>query len=252
MKKTVAILLVALITGGAFAADVLVSLGTRENDPNGALAIGATGSGSGGTGIEWVNQDGVSLPLDGAWHQITFTMATDPITGFTGNGILDGVGGTLEHMRFKPNGFNGPITLWFDDIADTIDPPGPVPPQTTTFGTFENDPNGNPYVAGTTVMFREPGFSGSTAAFIDTAQAHTSGVDDTVFHNGTRSLKVEWTWLNDPAAWLRLTTFNTPLQGNPIIRYNNSSVVTMWVRAIPEPSSLLLLGLGAFAALRRR
>lgn len=270
MKKTVAIVLVGLLASGAFAANMLFSMGTREVDPNGVNPPPLPGV-DGGTsgGIEWVNLDGQVMPFDGQWHQYSFNMVTDPLTPFAGgtaNGVLQGVYGVLENLRFNSNGYKHQVTLWIDDIACQYNPNGPLPPpvQNVTFGTFETDSAGNPYPVGQgsafQVMFRQPNVSGSTAQYVDTFYPQSTGIDDTEFHSGTRSAKVTWNFKNDPnnpsaTPWLRLTTNRTGAvvlpQSNPVIRYDEG-IVTMWIKAIPEPSTLALVGLGALALLRRR
>jgi len=243
MKKSLLLVAVALFATSAFADPILlVSMGTRETGST--APIGEPGGTAGS--IEWVNLDGQTLVLDGTWQQFTFDMDADPITGFTGDGILNGLAGTLEHIRFRSAGYYGPFTLWIDDVADTIDPAGPPPPTTITFGTFEG------YLDDDQVMFQEPTYSGSTAGFIDAAGPDYSGVDNTVAYSGEGSLRVEWQFVEDAAAWLRLTTHAAPFQPVPTIAYDQDSVVSFWIKGIPEPTSLLLLGLPAWALLRRR
>lgn len=72
------------------------------------------------------------------------------------------------------------------------------------------------------VLFRQPGFSGSTSNFVVTSACdlpngvyNCSIISDERAHRGTQSLKVAWQFrLNPntggpyPNAWLRLTTFN--------------------------------------------
>jgi len=245
MKKSLLLVAAAFFATSVFAEPILlVSLGTRETGST--APIGEPG-GTGGS-IEWVNLDGQTLVLDGTWQQFTFDMDMDPLTPFTGDGILDGLAGTIEHIRLRSAGFYGPFTLWIDDVADTIDPAGPPPPTTVTFGTFEG------YLDGDEVMFQEPTFSGSTNAFIDPEGPDYSGVDNTVAYSGEGSVRVEWQFVEDEAAWLRLTTYTATLipQGDPTIAYDQDSVVSFWIRGIPEPTSLLLLGVPALALLRRR
>lgn len=246
MKKLLALGVVAVLASTAWAEPTLqVSLGTRETGST--AAIGDPG-GTGG-GIEWVNLDGQTLVLDGTWQLFSFDMDVDPITAFAGStadGILDGTAGTIEHIRFKSTGYDGPITIWIDDVADSI-VVGPIP-QTITFGTFEG------YTDDDEVMFQEPGFSGSTAGHI-MADGDFAGVDNTVAYSGEASYKVEWQFVDsDPSRWLRLTTYSTGLglvQGDPTIAYDQDSVVSFWIKGVPEPASLVLLALGGLLIRRR-
>ena len=82
----------------------------------------------------------------------------------------------------------------------------------TDFEAFANGtPNG-------TVMFRQPTFSGSTSAFLE-SPPNTTSVTGTVpaGNDSTRVLRVNWKWNTAPNAWLRLTTANTANLPNPVI-----------------------------------
>jgi len=97
MRYGICALLVVALVAGASAAPVLkVSIGVRETATT--APIGGNG-GTGGTGIEWVNVDGQTLVLDGTWQQFTFNFATDPITAFTGNGLLAGMGDPVTKLK---------------------------------------------------------------------------------------------------------------------------------------------------------
>ena len=96
-----------------------VSIGIRETGSSGA--IGSDG-GTSGT-IEWINLDGQTIIPDGFYHQYTWTFGTDPVTAFTGDGVLSAANnkGTLEHIRIVNSGGNtgGAINLRIDDIVNT-------------------------------------------------------------------------------------------------------------------------------------
>ncbi len=223
-----------------------VSIGIRETMTT--MPIGANGGTTGG--IEFVDLDSQTLVLDGTWQQFSFDIPTATLTAFAGataNGMLDGTMGTLEHIRFRNNGNSpGTITLWIDDINNVFDPPGPPPPVETLIQNFEP-----PAMVGTEVTFQEPRFSGSTSAFL-AMLPNTSLVTDTVANTGVQSDQVDFAWLNpaDTAAWLRLTTFQTPNAPNPAIDFGQA--VSFWVRGVPEPTTLALLGIGGLLAIRRR
>ena len=218
-------MLLALGLASTASAQLAISIGIRETAAGGGsfTSIGADGGSLGG--IEWVNRDAQTLVLDGTWQQFTFNIATDPLTGFAGttaNSVLDGAFGVLEHIRIlNTGGVTGPITLWIDDVSNTITPGGGSP-QTTNFGDFEGHPTG------TEVMFQEPSFSGSTATNINAGS--TTGVDNLVASRSS-SLKVEFQFVDGTATrWVRLTTFNTGILPNPLIRFDDQSVVTFWMR----------------------
>lgn len=238
----------ALVFAGMASAQVQLSIGVRETAAGGGADVGIGGNGGTLGGIEWINRDGQTLIMDGTWQQFTFTMATDPILAFAGgtaNSVLDGAYGVIEHIRvLNAGGTPSPITLWIDDVTNTITPPGGGPTD-NVFGTFEG------YADNTEVMFQEPGFSGSTSAFL--MAGSTAGVDNTTAHSGSASYKFDFTFVDStPTNWARITSFNVANQGNPMIRFDQGSVVTFWAKAVPEPATMITLGLGAAALLRRR
>lgn len=242
-----------------------ISMATRET---GTVAAGVPIGGNGGGGaaatgssIEWLNLDGQTLVLDGTWQQFTFDISAVPVTFFAGvqppGGMpnqVDGTAGTLEHIRFRNTGTTPtPITLWIDDVVDNIDPNGPLPPGPTDMSVqdFEG------FMSGAEVTFQEPHFSGSTSGFVEMV-GQFAGVDNTVFHSGAASYRVEFSWEPDDianlAAWLRLTTATGAgtLDINPTIAYDQDSIVSFWIMGVPEPATLSLLVVGGLLAVRRR
>lgn len=238
MRTTLALAFLA-VAGIAGAQTLSISFGTRETGTS--AAIGGNGGTSGS--IEWIDMDTQTLLLDDTWQVFRFDMDAVPVTAFTGNGVLDGAAGTLEHIRIRnTGGVFGPLSLWIDDVTDTIDT-GAV-----NFGTFEG------YSAGDEVMFQEPNFSGSTSGNL--LAGGTTGVDTTVARTGDNSLAVNFEFVDTATTrWLRLTSFNATNQPNSAIRYDQNSVVSFWMKGaapIPEPASVIALGLGASALLARR
>ncbi|KAA0237325.1 MAG: PEP-CTERM sorting domain-containing protein [Armatimonadetes bacterium] len=242
MNRTLGTLALAALAAASMSQGLMISFGTRETGTS--AAIGENGGTSGG--IEWVNLDGQTLHTNSTWQLFTFTMATDPLTAFAGttaNGVLDGVAGTIENIRIKNTNISNPIRLWIDDVTDTLNGT-----DVYNFGTFEG------YADGQEVMFQEPNFSGSTASHL--VAGGTAKVDNSVSHSGNASYRLDYQYVDGTAArWLRLTTHpTTQPQAAPTIRYDQSSVVSFWMKAevVPEPSSMIALGLGAAALLRRR
>lgn len=208
-------------------AQVPVSIAVRETEAGGGsafTAIGANGGSAGG--IEWINRDGQTLTLDGTWQTFTFNLTSDPILGFAGstaNSVLDGTFGTLEHVRvLNANGITDPITIWIDDVANTItDVNGRM--MTTVFGDFER------FAQGTEVMFQEPAFSGSTSGNINT-MTDSAGVENLI-SSSSSSYRFEFEFVDGTTTrWVRLTTFNATNIPNPQIRFDQQSVITFRMR----------------------
>ena len=101
----------------ADAANLTISLGIRETATTGPIF---SNGGAGGS-IEWVNLDGQVLTADGTWQTFTFTPSTDTLSGFTGDGVLDGEWATIEHIRIRnTDGITDPIILYVDDVTNTV------------------------------------------------------------------------------------------------------------------------------------
>jgi hypothetical protein len=218
----------------AVAQELQISIGIRESGTT--EPIGGNGGSSGG--IEWVNLDGQTLTLDGTWQTFTFDFASDTLTGFAGtnaNGTLDTTRGTLENIRIRNSGgVTGPITLYIDDIVNG----------STTVTDFES------FTVGTEAVFQEPRFSGSTGANL-ALLPNASLVSADMAFSGTQSDRIDFAFVDDdPAKWLRLTTFNTPNMPNPAIDFTTLTIRIAGV--VPEPGTLGVLALGAVGLLARR
>lgn len=250
MKLRIGLATLAFSMVAVASAQLQVSIGLRETAAAGST-VGTIGANGGATGdIEWVNRDLFNLPLDGQWHLVSFTLSSSSYIAFTGTsgGVLNGAFGVLEHIRIRnTNSILDPISIWIDDVANTITPVGGGP-TTTTFGAFEG------FATNTEVMFQEPRFSGSTSAFL-AATPNFSGIDNTVAFNGSGSVRSDFAFANGTNTnWLRLTTNAVTQLGNPVVRFDQDSVVSFQMRAVPEPATMaaLALGVAGIAARRRR
>ncbi len=261
----VTIALVGVAVAGDPAPTVKISLGLRETPTLQAVPGDFAGTAGHSGQIEWFNKDEQTLVLDGTWQMFTFDVSAAAIAaaGLTGNGIVESDLGVLEHLRILSDGYPWDITLWIDEIRNIYDPAGPPPVINKLISTFDGlaGNGGVPYADGTEVMFQEPRFSGSTSGNL-ALLPNFAGIDNTVGRDDSSSVKVQFRFVdNAPTRWVRLTTFLAPAtkpESNPVLAEAGgpnglyaSSTVTVWLRGIPEPASLLLIGLGA-ALLRKR
>lgn len=187
-----------------------ISIGVRETGST--AAIGADGGGAGS--IEWVDKDIQGLNADGQWHKFTFNFGTDPVSSFTGDGVLStaNMRGVLEHIRILNSGqTTNPITFWLDDLVNTVSGVDNV------LGTWDS----SQVAPGGYYLFRDPYWSGSTQTFVKPGA--TAKADATDFHSGDGSYKIDWSFVNpNPAGWVRMTTVGA----NPTIDFSNGNSVS--------------------------
>ena len=224
------------LAASAEAQTFAISIGVRETQSTANIGEngGTTGPGGAGAGIEWINLDGLTLTPNGTWQQFTFNFGTDAVTAFAGataNGVLDGTRGTLEHIRVRnSSGVTDLLSLQVDDIVNTV---SGTPTVVSGFET--TDPI--PATVGTEHVFQEPRFSGSSQPFLANLPNATL-VTDQQFHTGAQSTQADLQFNStNPAAWLRLVTFNTPNQPNPTIDWSPGNSLSFWLRmtvAAPE------------------
>jgi hypothetical protein len=227
MRRALPLLVVPALASLAMAQapTLQISIGVRETGFAGGTFNGTGTNGGASGGIEWVARDVQTLVLDGTWQQFTFNLTTDPILAFAGasaNGVLDGTFGTLEHVRIlNSTGITAPIQLWIDDIENTVTPTGGAP-TTTPVQAFEG------YTEAQEVTFQEPSFSGSTAANL--FPGSTAGINNAL-PSRSSAYRMNFQFIDaTPTRWVRMTTFNTPAGANPQIRFDDSSVLTFWMR----------------------
>ncbi len=228
-----------------------ISLGVRETaqaviDGGGTpdpLDVGSDGGTAGG--IEWIDLDGQTLELNGQLQGLTWDLEagvtqTTAFAGSTANGLLEGPYGTIEHIRIlNSDGETLPIRLGYWNVNFT-------PPNGPALDVFFE-----PFDDGDQVLFREPGFSGSTETNL--LPGSTSSVQRPV-PGELKQYVSEFQFVdNDPTRWVRHTTFNTDMLGNPEIGFNGRVTLTLQGVAVPEPGFLTgALLAGALGLLRRR
>jgi hypothetical protein len=216
-----------------------VSIGIRET----GQTSGVIGSDGGSTGaIEWV---GVASPeafvpltckplgLSPGWQTITFSSSrsggTDHVMGFTGNGVLEGDFGTLEHIVFTLDHQNrsaGRYVVYIDSIynGDQL---------------LMDFDDAIAYPTGSAAMFRNPSRSGSTDENL-MPFPNVAAVDDTRGADGSdRSYRIEFQFLDTYyRRWVRITTVGgagdaaMPLQ-NPLIDLTKP-ITIKFLLAIPQ------------------
>jgi hypothetical protein len=114
--------------------DFYVTLGVRETGTNAGCARNGSATGV----IEWVGataaQSGPSAPVGklvnqkDQWVTIRFDLSRDPIRPFTGNGVINGDRGVLEHLALTPteSANLGPYIVYIDDVETYVPTPGDV------------------------------------------------------------------------------------------------------------------------------
>ena len=104
---------------------VKVAIGIRETGTSNPLGFdgGITGS------IEWVGATSTGSPTApvptrtipaNTWTQVDINIPTDPKASFSGNGVIDGTKGTLEHIVVVPNAGSGIYNMYIDDVEALI------------------------------------------------------------------------------------------------------------------------------------
>jgi hypothetical protein len=114
--------------------DFYVTLGVRETGTNAGCARNGSATGV----IEWVGataaQSGPNAPVGklvnqkDQWVTIRFDLSRDPIRPFTGNGVINGDRGVLEHLALTPTDSAnlGPYIVYIDDVETYVPTPGDV------------------------------------------------------------------------------------------------------------------------------
>jgi hypothetical protein len=223
-----------LICAPARGVNLAISIGVRETGTTAPIG----GDGGTANSIEWINRDGLTLPLDGTFHTFTFNFGTDPVNFFAGTqppggapNQLDGTRGTLEHVRIRNiDGLTVPLQLYIDNIRNTTALAGP-----------QNVSNFEGFPLGAEVTFQEPTFSGSTSTNIATTP-NVAAVTTTAASQGTQSDGIQFRFIDsDNTRWLRLTTSAATNLPNPAIDFAQGSTLSFDMRGvpIPEPSAAL-------------
>ncbi|MFT3789187.1 MAG: hypothetical protein QM770_23920 [Tepidisphaeraceae bacterium] len=136
-----------------------ISVGLREGTASTTIGTASAATGS----IEWIVPNGITVPADGLYHDITFNLGTDPSANFAGtagagttSGVLDGAYVGLEHLRIlNTQGITKPVSLFIDDVTSTSGASSVV---VTDFQTIPSAIANNT----SNVLFRDPSISGST------------------------------------------------------------------------------------------
>ena len=217
---------------GAGNGDILIAIGIRETGDAGA--IGSPGSGIGP--IEFVGvsgapggvPQGVTVSPFFGWQTITFDPA-DPnsIAGFTGNGMIDGTRGTLEHLAItvdsvSANRSAGRYTLYIDNVVNVGAGAGGSDAVIADFEAF---------TVGDEVLFQEPTNSGSTSGNL-TPLPSASEVSAVCGNSGKSELLVWFFKDTTSGRWIRITTGSALNVPQPII--DLTKPIRMDVLLLPE------------------
>jgi len=196
--------------------DILICIGVRETDDAGPL--GSEGSSTGT--IEWIGADsvvddapqGIAVSLSDSWQPLVFDPVAGPVTGFSGDGVIDVARGTLEHLAVavnaaSPDRSTGAYELYVDNVVNVGAGDGGSDFVITDFEGFE---------VGTEVLFQEPTYSGSTDMHLAPLPS-ASEVSDAAGNPGQSELLV-WFWVStDAQRWARITTSGAAEVPSPII-----------------------------------
>ncbi len=133
------------------------------------------------------------------WTQLTYTIGSEPVRGFTGNGILDSAAApwyVLEHVTIAIDPADpkaGPYTVYLDDLSNAG----------TIFESWDAAANGSQLV------FRQPTFSGSTGGNL-TSSPNLAATSDVDSYSPSKADRLEFQFVdNAPGRWIRLTTNGT-------------------------------------------
>lgn len=193
--------------------DIFLSIGVRETGDAGPL--GSPGSGTGT--IEWIGTtttaggapNGVLVSPQAGWQTITFDPAQ--AVGFTGNGIIDGARGVLEHLAVAVdsnalNRSSGAYQIFIDNVVNVGAGAGGADFVITDFEGFP---------LGDEALFQEPGNSGSTSG---NAQFPPDFSETVGVGNPGQSQSLGWFWIDtQPQRWLRISTGAVANVPSPII-----------------------------------
>ena len=234
------------VCSSARAVNVAISIGVRETGSTAQIG----GDGGTANSIEWVNRDGLVLPLDGQFHTFTFNFGTDPVAFFFGTqptggqpNRLDGTRGTLEHVRIRNiDGLTVPVQLYIDNIRNTLS------------GSPQMVSNFEGYPLNTEVTFQEPRFSGSTSANLTTTP-NLAATTTNAASEGAQSDGVQFRFIDsDNTRWLRLTTNAVTNLPNPAIDFSPGNTLSFDIRGVPIPEPVaggVLIALGCAGIVSR-
>ncbi|MBX3729435.1 MAG: fibronectin type III domain-containing protein [Candidatus Sumerlaeia bacterium] len=202
-------------TGGASANSAQASATTLPNPPAAPSGLAATTVSQTQINLSWTDNSnnetgfiiGRSTTSGGPYTDIATVGAN--VTTFNNTGLTAGT--TYYYVVRATN--TGGSSANSNQASATTQPANPH----TAVETFEG------YSAGTTVMFRNPTFSGSTTGVASGNTALTSteeanGVLDPAAGSiGTVSNKVSWSWTTAGSGFIRLTTAGAANRPNPAL-----------------------------------
>jgi len=181
--------------------------------------------------------NGVACPQVGSKN----TGATGTIIDGPVHVVSDGLGYTWWKVQWSDNLIGWAAENWLDRVMPAQpDPPPVLAPisdvtlnegQTLMFTATATAPDAVQLITGFegfasgspngSILFRQPTFSGSTAAFLDSSPNLSSVTSNFPPGNpSTRALQANWSFNTN--AWLRLTTFGASSFPNPVIDFTKA------------------------------